>query len=538
MAIGLKENAKFLKATEAHTEKAKSLKEARETLYEVLTTTRGSKIVDTIYEAGMMAEMLGRLDVGVDGNVIELASKSFVNLPFQDAISFFKSKRLTTRKTFDAMDSAQKHNAFSVAGLTRRYQAEKIHGFLGEAVDGKLTKKQFFDKVKGQYKKWGVTSKGDYHLDNVYRTNTLSAYSQGRYDQMKAVTQRRPYWRYTTAGDESVRPSHAAMSGKIYPHDHEIWAEWYPLNGYQCRCKVTDLSKDEMADQGWKPDSKAPKIKGKTVQPDKGWNTSPAATTKTKGVTDSVTKKARQLNLFRGPRLSDKSGKVYETVGDVRGVGKDAELIKLADKKAGLVDVKVKELIKEHPTFSIHLGDYAKAPKNTAFLEVPIFSQSDDKLTQLTKRLADDAKIKLQAHQTNILGRIGYGAVDTRVWNSQEMLFSKLPGLAIGFQLARSTESVARIVTPKTGDIQGIAAALLQTEKGAGQAIRRAWDIGNVILRGVDRAKGYQRAILNTRRMGKGYQVVLTKIRGLAGWKHETVLVNAKLRQLLQVGDL
>lgn len=66
--------------------------------------------------------------------------------------------------------------------------------------------------------------------DVVYRTNLQTAYNAGHYKAMTDPTTRklRPYWQYITAGDGDVRPSHAAMQGKVFRCDDPIWDIWYP----------------------------------------------------------------------------------------------------------------------------------------------------------------------------------------------------------------------------------------------------------------------------------------------------------------------
>ena len=36
------------------------------------------------------------------------------------------------------------------------------------------------------------------------------------------------------------------MHGLVYPHDHEFWDQYYPPNGFGCRCTVQTLSQREV----------------------------------------------------------------------------------------------------------------------------------------------------------------------------------------------------------------------------------------------------------------------------------------------------
>jgi SPP1 gp7 family putative phage head morphogenesis protein len=46
------------------------------------------------------------------------------------------------------------------------------------------------------------------------------------------------YLQYRTAGDDKVRPEHAALNGVTLPMSDPFWDEYYPPNGWNCRCNV------------------------------------------------------------------------------------------------------------------------------------------------------------------------------------------------------------------------------------------------------------------------------------------------------------
>ncbi len=55
----------------------------------------------------------------------------------------------------------------------------------------------------------------------------------------------RYYLQYRTAGDGKVRPEHAALHGVTLPVDDPFWEEFYPPNGWNCRCSVTQVRKSK-----------------------------------------------------------------------------------------------------------------------------------------------------------------------------------------------------------------------------------------------------------------------------------------------------
>ena len=53
----------------------------------------------------------------------------------------------------------------------------------------------------------------------------------------------RYYLQYRTAGDGRVRPEHAALHGVTLPMTDSFWEEFYPPNGWNCRCTVVQVRK-------------------------------------------------------------------------------------------------------------------------------------------------------------------------------------------------------------------------------------------------------------------------------------------------------
>ena len=50
---------------------------------------------------------------------------------------------------------------------------------------------------------------------------------------------------YRTAGDKKVRPTHASLNRVTLPITDTFWEEYYPPNGWNCRCTVVQVLKDK-----------------------------------------------------------------------------------------------------------------------------------------------------------------------------------------------------------------------------------------------------------------------------------------------------
>ena len=92
-------------------------------------------------------------------------------------------------------------------------------------------------------------------IDSTYNENYLraeynfaqsSAEMAGRWEQIEQDGDRYNL-QYRTAGDDKVRPEHAALNGVTLPPSDPFWATYYPPNGWNCRCTVVQVRKAKYA---------------------------------------------------------------------------------------------------------------------------------------------------------------------------------------------------------------------------------------------------------------------------------------------------
>jgi len=186
-------------------------------------------------------------------------------LPFQEAIQFFQEKGLSlSPESWRDIWQKAHTTAFTVARVTAVDVLEDIRQAVDQAIDAGTPLAEFKKGLSKLLERKGwLSPRGEdaeitlpdgtirkrltpWRLDTIYRTNLQSSYATGRYRQMIEVARRRPYWMYDAVGDMRTRPSHAAMDGKVYRFDHPFWDEWYPPNGFNCRCTVRTLSARQM----------------------------------------------------------------------------------------------------------------------------------------------------------------------------------------------------------------------------------------------------------------------------------------------------
>lgn len=79
-----------------------------------------------------------------------------------------------------------------------------------------------------------------HYLEAEYQFAVHSAQSAANWANLQENTSR--YWlEYRTAGDERVRANHAVLNGICLPKDDDFWTEYYPPNGWRCRCVAVEV---------------------------------------------------------------------------------------------------------------------------------------------------------------------------------------------------------------------------------------------------------------------------------------------------------
>ena len=171
------------------------------------------------------------------------------------AIAFWQSRAKLTSAQAKALGGGARSRAFYVTGLAEMDMVNLVHGGIAEALENGETLAGFKKRIAGAIEREGWKS---HRVETIFRTNMQTAYSAGRYAKQQAVKELLPYWRYVTAGDSRVRPSHAVLHGKVFPADHPFWDGNYPPNGFNCHCAVQALSKGQVRRMGLDVETEMP----------------------------------------------------------------------------------------------------------------------------------------------------------------------------------------------------------------------------------------------------------------------------------------
>jgi len=192
-------------------------------------------MIDALAQEPLLANLYGQLEV--DHKDLGRALVDATDLPPDEALEWFRSKKIVTDTQFKKLSQAQKQRAFAIAGQSNMRVLQRAHEIIAESIRDGVPQKKATDALRQS-----IPNLAPLHAEVVFRTQVQSSYMAGRYQQMSKHTKRRPYWRYLTVGDDRVRPAHAAMNGRVYAADDPIWATWFPSNGFSCRCSIETLS--------------------------------------------------------------------------------------------------------------------------------------------------------------------------------------------------------------------------------------------------------------------------------------------------------
>ena len=174
---------------------------------------------------------------------------------FSEAIDYLRSK--IPEGTLTSADLAGPVHAkvFAVAGATSTDLLTDIQKSLVSSLEKGTTITQFRKDFDAAVQKsgWAYKGKRGWRTAIIFNTNMRSAHMAGRWSQLLANQDARPYLQYRTAGDSRVRPQHRAWNGLIFPIGDVFWQTHYPPNGWACRCTIRAYSADDLKTLGVTP---------------------------------------------------------------------------------------------------------------------------------------------------------------------------------------------------------------------------------------------------------------------------------------------
>ena len=167
-------------------------------------------------------------------------------MPHEEARQRIAGMPLVTRDVFDGLLPELKAYAFTVTGVDAFDQLARIREELAAVPAGTRTWQEAKKTIAADLSERLGGKEAERRAELLLRTHTFRGYAVARYRSLMEQVDVFPYWQYKTHGDGRVRPSHAALNGKILPAGHPVWQKIFPPWDWGCRCLVVPMSGREV----------------------------------------------------------------------------------------------------------------------------------------------------------------------------------------------------------------------------------------------------------------------------------------------------
>lgn len=193
-------------------------------------------------------------------------------LSSEEAVSFFSRLMPVDIEGYRKLERQLRDKYFTIADVEGADMVATVKGEIDKSLKDGTTFETFKKGIDDVFAKMGNDKADPWHLENVFRTNVQTAYSAGQYEKLQdpAVADMFPLYRYSAVRDSHTRPAHMAMHGFVAARDDPIWNQWWPPNGYQCRCGIVAISKYKARRENIMPTAVRPPF-----DPDRGFARNP-----------------------------------------------------------------------------------------------------------------------------------------------------------------------------------------------------------------------------------------------------------------------
>ncbi|KAA6342200.1 hypothetical protein EZS27_010054 [termite gut metagenome] len=149
----------------------------------------------------------------------------------------FKQEETPQYEASETVRNALRENVFVFSGM-KTYQELKEASLLLVTDKGEIKPfGQFKEDVKSVYQTYN-----ERYLEAEYDFAVHSSAMAARWQDFEEDAEEYDL-QYRTAGDDKVRPEHAALNGITLPKNDPFWNEYLPPNGWECRCTTVQVRK-------------------------------------------------------------------------------------------------------------------------------------------------------------------------------------------------------------------------------------------------------------------------------------------------------
>lgn len=181
--------------------------------------------------------------------------ESTLRLTMPEAIASLKKKVPVSSKSWKQYQGQIQEYVWVVSGITKAslladLQAAVIRQ-LEQGIDVDDFRKEFDDLLTKSG--WNLPGGRAYRADLVIQQNVRTAYSRGRFDQMRSpsVAKTRKYWQWQWRDSRVPREHHKALDLSVFPANSEVFKAIMPPP-WGCKCTVFALSERDLERDGLK----------------------------------------------------------------------------------------------------------------------------------------------------------------------------------------------------------------------------------------------------------------------------------------------
>ena len=237
-----------------------------------------------------------------------------------EAIGWMLERVSMSKEDFNnIIDKKAKFRAFTVAKQTSLDAIERTKELLNKTLQEGETMKEWYDRLKSDeiLSKIGFHENNPFYLETVFRTNTISAYNAGRWEEIQKYKDDIALLEYVAIDDSRTTEICAALDGVRLPVDDPFWKNHYPPNHFNCRSQVREIYIEEAKALGYKATDKDKISKINEVEipkdfdtsiVDSWWNLSDGMAKRTidYGLKEEILNKAK--DLCKDKKFSDDEG--------------------------------------------------------------------------------------------------------------------------------------------------------------------------------------------------------------------------------------
>ena len=135
------------------------------------------------------------------------------------------------------MMAALKEDVFLFSGCKTHIALKEVSGLLLDETEKIKSFQRFSQDVQQIYQDYNEN-----YLNAEYQFAISSAQNAAKWSGFEEDGDRYNL-QYRTAGDDRVRESHQALDGITLPLEDPFWSEYFPPNGWGCRCTTVQVRK-------------------------------------------------------------------------------------------------------------------------------------------------------------------------------------------------------------------------------------------------------------------------------------------------------